>query len=88
MADKIFADGFFVKKPHENAPEFVIGKLSIKVSDAMGFLGAQPEEWVNLDIKESKGGKYYISVDTWKPDNKEHEPPEAPENATNDDLPF
>lgn len=37
--DKIFADGFLFKR-RENAPDFVIGNISVKVEDAIGFLTA------------------------------------------------
>ena len=37
MADKVFADGFSFKR-RENAPDFVIGNLSVKVEDAIPFL--------------------------------------------------
>ena len=40
MADeKIFADGFSFKR-NDNAPEFVVGKQSIKVDEAIAFLKA------------------------------------------------
>ena len=67
--EKVFADGIMFKVPHEKAPEFVKGKLSIKVEEFIPFLedNASDTGWVNLDIKESKGGKMYLEVDTWKP---------------------
>ena len=34
--DKIFADGFIFKR-RENAPDFVIGNISVKVDNAIGF---------------------------------------------------
>ena len=37
--EKVFADGFsFKKKP--NAPDFVVGSISVKVDDAIAFLNA------------------------------------------------
>ena len=35
--DKIFADGFIFKR-NDNAPDFVVGRLSIKVDEAIKFL--------------------------------------------------
>ena len=50
MADKVFADGFSFKR-RDNAPEFVIGNLSIKVEDAIPFLkGNARNGWVNLNV--------------------------------------
>jgi len=69
--ETIFADGFIFKRK-ENAPEFVVGSQSIKVEEAIAFLQAnQKNGWVNLDIKQSKGGKYYCQLDTWQPKPKE-----------------
>jgi len=33
MSDNNFVGGFFFKLPHENAPDFVKGKVSIKLPD-------------------------------------------------------
>ena len=35
--EKIFADGFSFKR-NENAPDFVVGRLSIKVDEAIAFV--------------------------------------------------
>ena len=67
MDDIIFADGIIFKKPSPNAPDFVIGKLSFKVEEAIQFLQSSEDNgWVNCDIKVSKAGKAYVSLDTWK----------------------
>ncbi len=65
-----FPQGIFAKAPHQNAPDFVKGKVSIKLDEAIAYLqskAAQGEEWLTLDIKESRAGKWYASVDTWQP---------------------
>lgn len=66
MADeKVFASGFIFKR-NEKAPDFVVGGLSVKVTDAVEFLNAQNKNgWVNLNIKKAKGGNYYIELDTY-----------------------
>ncbi len=52
--EKVFADGFSFKR-NDNAPEFVVGKQSIKVDEAMAFLKANAKNgWVNLDIVDKK----------------------------------
>lgn len=67
MTDKIFADGFIAKR-HDNAPDFVIVGLSVKVSEAVEFLQQNESNgWVNLQVKQSKTGKYYVELDTWRP---------------------
>jgi len=84
--EKVFADGFMFKR-QENAPEFVVGSMSIKVDEAMAFL-AQNESngWVNLNVKKSKGGKYYMELDTWKP--KTEKIIEKVSEKPAEDLPF
>jgi len=87
--ETIFADGFIFKRK-ENAPDFVVGSQSIKVEEAIAFLQAnQKNGWVNLDIKQSKGGKYYCQLDTWQP-TKPKEKSDVIETvtATEENLPF
>ena len=70
--EKIFADGFSFKR-RENAPDFVVGRQSIKVDEAIAFLSQHAKNgWVNLDIKQAKNGNYYCELDTWeaKPKNQ------------------
>jgi hypothetical protein len=65
--DKIFAEGFSFKRS-ENAPEFVIGRLSIKIEEATAFMEANNKNgWVNLNVKKSKGGVHYLELDTFEP---------------------
>jgi len=79
--DKTFADGFLFTR-NSNAPEFVMGKLSIAVDDAVAFLREHKDAkgWVNLDIKKSKAGKFYMELNTWKP--------EVTQEVPQDNLPF
>ena len=66
----IFADGFIVKKK-DNAPEWVIGSLSIKVDEAIAFIKKHDKKgWVNLEMKTSRDGKPYCQLDTWQPTPK------------------
>ena len=67
MTDAKFIPGLFFKDKHENAPDFVICKGSIKVADLVQFLSTVDGEWVNFDLKRSKDGKPYAAVDDWKP---------------------
>lgn len=69
--EKIFADGFVFKR-NENAPDFVVGRVSIKVEDAVAFLKAnQKNGWVNLDVKTARSGNFYMELDTFEPTKKE-----------------
>jgi hypothetical protein len=69
--EKIFAEGFIFRKPNDSAPDWVLGRLSVKVDDAIAFLKEREDGgWVNLEIKESSSGKTYVELNTWKPDRK------------------
>lgn len=69
--EKIFANGFSFKR-RENAPEFVVGRLSLKVDDAMAFVKEHMKDgWINLNINQARSGNYYVELDTYTPDNKE-----------------
>ena len=77
-----FVDGLIVKAPHERAPDYVKANISIKVEDLVKWLRAKykaGDEWVNIDVKEAKSGKWYASVSTFKPKAK------AAQNSEEDD---
>ena len=66
--EKVFADGMIAKAPHQNAPDFVICGLSIKGKEFTDFMRSHHKEgWINIQVKRSKGGKYYAELDTWQP---------------------
>ena len=69
-----FVSGLIVKAPHENAPDYVKAKLSIKREELIGWLQTRNEEWVNADVKVSQSGKWYAAVDNWKPNGSSSGP--------------
>lgn len=97
--EKIFAEGILFKR-NEKAPEYVIGNVSVKLDEAIPFLQANAKNgWTNLSIMLSKGGKYYIELDTYQPKGDGQAPqaqapraaaPAQPVNVVVDDeeLPF
>ena len=89
--EKIFADGFSFKR-NENAPDFVVGRMSVKVEDAVMWLKSNAKNgWVNMDIKQSKGGKYYCELDTWEASQAWEAKPKAEATQTEpveEELPF
>jgi hypothetical protein len=93
--DKIFGEGIFFKQK-DNAPSFVMGAVSIKVDEFIVFLKDNVKKgWVNLDLKESKGGKHYFQLDTWEPNpNMAKDKPKAKAKAKvsapvdTDEIPF
>lgn len=63
--EKVFADGFSFKR-NESAPEFVVGRLSMKVDEAIAFIKEnQKNGWINLDVKKARTGNYYLELDTY-----------------------
>lgn len=75
--EKIFADGFSFKR-NENAPEFVVGRLSMKVEDAIAFMREHDKKgWINLSIKTARSGNYYVELDTFEPKGSQNENPKG-----------
>ena len=70
--EKIFIDGMRFEAPHENAPDFVKGKISIKIDKLIEFLEANrtPSGWLNVDLKESQKGVLYLELNTYQKGKK------------------
>jgi len=71
--EKVFAKGFFFERPHQNAPDFVRGKMSVKVSEAVEWLEANKSDrgYVNMDLLLAKDGeKLYFTLNDFKPQPK------------------
>jgi len=95
-----FVDGLIVKAPHEKAPDFVKCAISIKRSELISWLTLQEGDWINLDVKESRAGKWYAAVNDFKPESRQDvtaaqqpaqtqgQPKEGPDNDFSDDIPF
>lgn len=96
MAEDIeFVKGLIVKAPNDKAPDFVKASISIKVEELGMFLREKHKagnEWLNIDVKVSKGGKWYAAISNWKPKEKEDpKPPAKPAGKFDDmedDIPF
>jgi hypothetical protein len=91
--DKIFAEGIIFKR-NDNAPDFVIGSMSVKVSEFVPFLQANAKnDWTNLQVKKSQNGKMYVELDTFEPkpqgtQQPAQQPAPAQAPAQQSDLPF
>jgi hypothetical protein len=69
--EKIFADGFVFKR-NEKAPDFVVGRISIKVEEAIAFMKQhQKNGWINLGVKTARSGNHYIELDTFEAKSKD-----------------
>ena len=89
--ERTFADGFIFKR-RDNAPEWVIGNISVKVDEAITFLKNNDKNgWVNLNVKRGRSGNPYIELDTFDPKGAKPKaapaPAEEPEEEGGD-LPF
>jgi hypothetical protein len=75
-----FVDGLSVEAPKSGAPDFVKMKIGIQPEKLALWLKGKPEgEWINLQVKVSKKGTWYASVDNWKPDpNRAQQPAQQP----------
>jgi hypothetical protein len=85
--EKVFVDGMIAKKPDDNAPEFVKVKLSLKLDELGPWISAQKKadpsiEWINIEVKEGRSGKWYAERNMWKPSETGQKP------APNDDIPW
>jgi hypothetical protein len=93
--ETIFADGLIVKK-NENAPDFVICNLSVKVDEFEKFIKQhQKNGWVNLSClvgrnkPDGTSGKPYAKLDTYEPKQEAQQtPPLSQEIEDNDGMPF
>lgn len=79
--ETVFAQGFVFKRPHDNAPSFVKGSLSLKADEAIAFIQqhTKPDGWVNLDLLASKDNtKLYFKLNTFTAKKSDNVLPGAP----------
>jgi len=88
--EKVFADGYVFKR-REDAPDFVIGEIGVKVEDAIAFLKKHTKSngWVDLNVLYGRSGNPYIELNTYEP-KKKGSPKKAEAEAETDEdgLPF
>lgn len=84
MSEVKFLNGLRVYAPRENAPDFVKGQIVINARELVEALGILGQETVRLDIKQSKAGNYYASINEYKPTTKTNS--KATEEAFEDEF--
>ena len=74
MSEKKKINGLFVKK-NEKAPEWVLSTISIVADDFKNWLDENKNSngWVNLDLKQTRDGKFYLDHNDWKPKSSNEE---------------
>ena len=100
MAEKIFPEGIRAFKKNDKAPDYVLASVVISINELNNWLrgdGGQhltqynKQEQLKLQLLNSKDGKPYFTVDTFKP-NKEQQAQSSIDELTpeqpSDDLPF
>jgi hypothetical protein len=88
--EKEFPAGLFVSPPRPTAPDFVKGRISIRVGEFLEYLSTKDSEsWLRIDVKqgfkkdEEGNPKWYAQVDTWvKPSER------VAEKEDSDDVPL
>ena len=84
---KEYPKGIYFNRPRENAPEFVLGSISIKKQEFLEWLDQKETNekgYVNLDVLNGKEEKPYLAVNDYKPkgiptiDDEERTGMEAP----------
>lgn len=96
MSDDIkFADGLFFHQPHRNAPDWVLGRMSVKPKEFIEWMRSNHREvneegFLNLKVNVSKAGNAYIALDNFKPDANYRKPETAPPmgDGFDEDIPF
>lgn len=66
--ERVFADGFRFERK-ESAPEYVVGRLSLKIDEAVAFIKkhANANGWINLSVMIGRSGNPYVELDTYEP---------------------
>lgn len=67
--EPVFVDGMRFDRPKEGAPDFVKGRISVKLDDFIRFAQAHKNDrgYLNIDLKKSQKGVLYLQLDDWKP---------------------
>lgn len=78
--DKSPSSGIYINEPRDDAPEWLLGKISIhldKLRECVAFAKendlVSEKGYVYFDIKLSKKGEKYVGLNTYKADKKKDE---------------
>jgi len=88
--EKQFVQGMWFKKPDEKTPEWIKGKISVKVDEFIEYAKQHKDDrgWLNIDLKKAKTGTLYLELNTFKPKKKEDDFVYLDDDIKVDDLPF
>ena len=83
--EKKFIQGLWFNLPHEKAPDFVKGSVSLSKESFLKWLQEEvPNEkgYIKIDLKVSKQGKAYAEVNDYQPEQKNND------DVNVDEVPF
>lgn len=68
--DKKFVDGLRFNDPHERAPKWVRGTISVNIKRFLPYAEENADErgWLNIDVKKSRDGNLYCELNTYRRD--------------------
>lgn len=84
-----YAKGIYWNVKHEKAPDFVLGKITLKPEYLIPWLEEQATDdkgYVRLQVKMGKDDKPYVAVDDWTPEKKAKEAVEEDDDYSK--IPF
>ncbi len=73
MENNKYPRGLYANKPHEKAPDFVKCSISVHKNTFIEFLHQveiDEKGYTKFQVKEGRDGKFYVEVDTWKPNTE------------------
>lgn len=70
---RVYPKGIYFNSPHEKAPQFIVGKISVNVEKFIECIKENKQYinkgYLNLDVLKKKVpdeyGKYNLQIDTW-----------------------
>ena len=79
-----FNETDLTKNIETSEKQFIFFKVSIRKKELMEYLESQnnDDDWINIDVKRSKGGKFYGEVNTFKPNRDEYNQDEKYQKRT------
>lgn len=90
-----FCKGMYVRRPSQNAPEFVIANLTLDRAELIAWLNEQPTDKVRVDVLASRTkDSWFVAVNNWKPGGNTSKPvgrqppARAPEPTTGSEFDF
>lgn len=88
---KIYPKGLFFNKPNDNAPDFVIGKVSVKCADFVAWMRENHEKmaasgYMYFDVLKGQENKPYVALNTFEP--KKQDDGGGSKEPEQDNMPF